>query len=285
MNNNLYNSYKNKILLKVLFIGIAMFLVYIYIAYINYHSKMDYKFDVSANSLRNIIKTEEERIVKLYKSRLIKNLKSYGVIESIRNNDREALYNFIKPRYDELKKENKDFSVMHFHTADNKSFLRMHQPEKYGDDLSSFRQIVVNTNKHKKENFGFERGKYGYFYRVILPISDNGKHIGSVEFGLKLEYFIKNLKRLLPDSNFAMMFLAKDLEIKDDKYKTLDQYSLVFDDNDFFENFINKIDLTKKYVVVHKNRKSYLISSNLYIKDYEGNDSIKILFAIDITVF
>lgn len=114
MNNNLYNSYKNKILLKVLFIGIAMFLVYIYIAYINYHSKMDYKFDVSANSLRNIIKTEEERIVKLYKSRLIKNLKSYGVIESIRNNDREALYNFIKPRYDELKKKIKTFLLCTF---------------------------------------------------------------------------------------------------------------------------------------------------------------------------
>lgn len=283
--DNLYNTYKNKILLKILFIGIMMFLILSYIAYLNYNSKMNHKFNELSQTLTNIISTEEDRIIKLYKSRLKKNLKSYGVIDAIRKNDSQELYELIKPRYEELIKENEHFNVMHFHTADNRSFLRMHKPNKNGDDLSSYRQIVVDTNNDKKQNAGFEKGKFGYFYRIIMPIIHKQTHLGSVEFGLKLEYFTKNLNRLLPNTDFSLMFLTKDLLIKDKNYKTLDQYSLIIDNKKLFKSFIEKIDLSKDYNIIHKNNRTYIIGSNVYIKNYKGQDTIKILFALDITDF
>lgn len=119
------SSYKNlniKIFSYIFMLGILMFLVFTYISYKDYHNRMELKFKQLSHSIKHTIKTEEKRIINLYKSRLTKNLKSYGVIESLKNQDREKLYELIKPRFDELKKENKNFKVMHFHNKDNSSF-------------------------------------------------------------------------------------------------------------------------------------------------------------------
>lgn len=269
------SSYKNlniKIFLYIFMLGILMFTIFTYISYKDYQKRMELKYEQLSSSIKHTIKTEEERIMELYKSRLIKNLKSYGVIESFKNQDREKLYSLIKPRFDELKKENSNFKVMHFHNKDNTSFLRMHQREKYGDDLSELRNIVVDTNKNKKFIHGFEEGKYGYYYRIIMPVIENNKHYGSVEFGLDLRYFTQNLQRLMPRTNFSLL-------IKENK----DNYKLIIDDNDFFKPQINNIDLFKNFQILDINEKTYIISSGIYLKDYKGNDTIKILFAIDVT--
>lgn len=283
--NNLYRNYKNRILLYIIALGILMFVLLTYISYLNYTSKMDDKFFSLHKTLSNIITSEEKRIVKLYKSRLHKNLKSYGVVESFKEHNRDKLYNLIKARYEILKQENDSFSVMHFHTKENRSFLRMHLLKKYGDDLSSFRHIVVDTNTQLVEHSGFEEGIHGYLYRIVVPVFDNEIHLGSVEFGLKLDYFTKNLNRLLPDTNFGLLFKEQNEKESQNKYKKLKDYSLIIDDNNFYDSLIDKIDLTKKYNILHLDGKSYIVSSDIYIKDYNGNDAIQILFAIDITKF
>ena len=44
-----------------------------------------------------------------------------------------------------------------FHTAPATSFLRVHQPEKFGDDLSGFRKTVVEANATNKPVLGLGR--------------------------------------------------------------------------------------------------------------------------------
>ena len=260
-----------------------MFAIISYISYKDYQIKIDTRYNQLSKSLEHIIKAEEKRIVKLYKSRLIKNLKSYGVIEALKNQDREKLYKLIKPRYDELRKENKNLFNMHFHTKDNISFLRMHKPDNYGDDLSSYRHIVVDTNREKKFFNGFEEGKFGYYYRIIMPVIDKGEHLGSVEFGLTLGYFTQNLKRLMPDTNFGLVMQTK--KEKSENAVFINNHKLIIDYNSFFKPLANNIDLKEKYQLLDIAARSYLISSNIYMKDYKGEDVIKILFATDITDF
>lgn len=269
-----YNSYKNKILFFVLLLGAMMMIIVGYFSYNSYQVKMDDKFIDLHNTVENIIASEEHRIVALYKSRLKKNLKSYGVLDAIMANDREKLFNLIKPRYDELINENENFEVMHFHDKNNHSFLRMHKPNKYGDDLTAIRDIVKDTNKKYTEHWGFEKGIYGYFYRVVSPIIENGEHYGSVEFGLKLDYFTNNLKRLLPHTKFGLMFLTPK-----------DEYSLIIDENNFFSTILKNLELSKQYNIVKEEGKSYIVSSDIYIKDYKGKDAIKIVLASDITAY
>ena len=74
-----------------------------------------------------------------------------------------------------------------FHTPPATSFLRLHKPEKFGDDLSSFRQSVVDTNRDLKPHRGLEFGVGGLGVRGVVPVSDAARHLGSVEFGLSFE--------------------------------------------------------------------------------------------------
>ncbi|BAE52703.1 methyl-accepting chemotaxis protein [Paramagnetospirillum magneticum] len=71
-----------------------------------------------------------------------------------------------------------------FHTPPATSFLRAHSPAKFGDDLSAIRQTVVETNATQKPTHGLEYGVAGLGVRGLMPLFDEGRHIGSVEFGL-----------------------------------------------------------------------------------------------------
>jgi methyl-accepting chemotaxis protein len=71
-----------------------------------------------------------------------------------------------------------------FHTAPATSYLRVHKLDKFGDDLSSFRNTVVLTNTEHHPVRGIESGIYGLGVRGIVPVNYQGKAIGSVEFGM-----------------------------------------------------------------------------------------------------
>jgi len=97
--------------------------------------------------------------------------------------DRESLKNLLLPSYPTLSKE---YGVrqFQFHTPPAISFLRLHKPEKFGDDLSSFRHTVIRTNEIKKPTRGLESGVAGLGARGMVPVFNNGVHQGSVEFGM-----------------------------------------------------------------------------------------------------
>ena len=65
----------------------------------------------------------------------------------------------------------------------------------------------------------------------------------------------------------------------------INNHKLIIDYNSFFKPLAKNIDLKEKYQLLDITAKSYLISSNIYMKDYKGEDVIKILFATDITDF
>jgi len=97
--------------------------------------------------------------------------------------ERDALTQRTVPLFKQLKKE---FAVrqFQFHTPPATSFLRVHKPEKYGDDLSSFRKTVVEANKSLKPISGLEKGVAGLGIRGLVPVFNQQQHVGSVEFGL-----------------------------------------------------------------------------------------------------
>lgn len=99
--------------------------------------------------------------------------------------DREALSNMYAQDFSELKKTT-GVRQFQFHQPPATSFFRVHKPEKYGDDLSSFRKTVLQTNQYKAPRTGLEKGVAGIGIRGVVPIFSSNGHVGSVEFGLSL---------------------------------------------------------------------------------------------------
>jgi len=110
---------------------------------------------------------------------------------------RQELYSIIFPIYQHLRKNS--FRQMHFHLADGTSFLRMHQPELFGDKLATIRPSVMQVNSTKKPVEGYEMGRNWQAYRFIFPLTtDAGHHVGSVEIGIPFSTLLNDLMGSLP---------------------------------------------------------------------------------------
>jgi len=80
---------------------------------------------------------------------------------------------------------------LHFHLPNAHSLVRMWRKQQakrdgkwvdISDDLSSFRQTVIDVNQSGKPVEGIELGRGGFAIRGLAPVrSDEGKHLGSVE--------------------------------------------------------------------------------------------------------
>jgi len=118
-----------------------------------------------------------------------------AVQEAMARDDRAALMGLFGAGFAALKS---DYGVdqFQFHTPPAISYLRVHQPAKFGDDLSSFRKTVVAANQARKPIVGLEGGVAGLGIRGVVPVALAGKHLGSVEFGLSFgQPFFDEFKR------------------------------------------------------------------------------------------
>ena len=62
----------------------------------------------------------------------------------------------------------------------------MNKPKKFGDSLKDFRFTVNEANSSKKTVKAIESGVSGFGFRVVMPVSYNGEHVGSFEFEREL---------------------------------------------------------------------------------------------------
>ena len=97
--------------------------------------------------------------------------------------NRERLLELFRDSFVKLKK---DFGAtqMQFHVPPALSFVRIHKPDKFGDDLSEIRKTIVASNTEKKVITGMEIGVFGLGIRGVVPIYQGEKHLGVIEFGM-----------------------------------------------------------------------------------------------------
>ena len=103
----------------------------------------------------------------------------------VREQVRKRLFETLHPLYLSLQRNH--IRMLHFHTPDNRSFLRFHKPELHGDDLSSVRFSVTKVNGELTPVRGFEEGRTFTGLRCVYPLRYRGEHVGSVEMGFAFE--------------------------------------------------------------------------------------------------
>lgn len=103
------------------------------------------------------------------------------VVAAFASGDRARLTAATASIFDKMKAEG--ISQIQFHTPPATSFLRLHKPSQFGDDLTAIRATVVEANRTQKPVYGLEEGVAGWGIRTVVPVFSGGKHIGSVEFG------------------------------------------------------------------------------------------------------
>ena len=166
---------------------------------------------LSMSNMKTVLSAAETRELESYYSQALAQLEAEGrvaemmsslianipqVQQNFADGNRDALAEMLVPSFKVLKK-NPDYAArqFQFHLPPATSFLRVHKPQKFGDDLSSFRKTVVKTNSSKKPVRGLEKGVAGLGVRGMVPVFNSGAHTGSLEFGMSFgQPFFDNFK-------------------------------------------------------------------------------------------
>ncbi len=114
-----------------------------------------------------------------------------------------------------------DTFKVHLHTREGHAFLRSWKPDKYGDDLTTFRHTIPYIVKHHTPFVTTEVGKTGMTIRGIVPMFDSERqYVGSAEFILSFDSFIDWMKKngnadllVLMDKKYQIRAKPEDIHL------------------------------------------------------------------------
>jgi len=230
---------------------IIVYIVFSSILYLGITNSKDKTIESYLDARTNLIELEYKVLYNYHKTiaDLIFNIdiNKRKVIELFKDRKRLELYNYLEDSYSKLR----TLSVrqLHFHLPNNDSFLRMHRPNKFGDNLSKDRLTVKYTNEHKKYISGFEEGKIFNGFRFVYPVYDKQEYIGSVEVSFSALAFIKSfVDQYKMESNFLIDKSVVSQKVFDDEKSNYIQSPL---NNYYYQKSIVKyldINLSKKSI-------------------------------------
>lgn len=250
----------------ILTIGILFGIALIVLQYINFKSTKAQIVQEEVNHyqlIKEVVTSSMDNELKIAETSILSITNNEEIAKLFAIRDRENLLRLLKPVYDELSK--KGIAQFQFHLSPATSFLRVHKPEKFGDDLSSFRNTVVACNNEKKIIKGLEEGVAGYGFRVVVPVYYEGEHIGSAEYGSAFnQTFLNKIKDQIPGEFYIYSFNQGSKDKKnylaattsDDPYSVSEEYLSKIKTND---------NLTYTY---SENKQNSLIL--IPFKDYSG---------------
>lgn len=109
--------------------------------------------------------------------------------------DRETLFDIAMPLFKHIRSKHR---ITHFYFVglDRICFLRVHNPERYGDKINRF--TMQQAEREGKEAYGIELGPFGTLtLRVVRPWKIDGKLAGYIELGEEITHITPELKAIL----------------------------------------------------------------------------------------
>ncbi len=176
--------------------------------------------------------------------------------DALLTNNRDIAINSLKDISSGMKNGTPFKNIkVHIHDKNVHSFVRNWKPNKFGDDLSSFRATILEVKKTQKPLSAIEVGRAGLVMRGLSPIMKDNEYIGSLEFIMGFNSIIKDFKK----SNQDLLVLM------DGKYK---RGNALTDESKVQNYFISQKVIDKKFKADASGIDFNLLKSNgIYMND------------------
>ncbi|MCX8084463.1 MAG: ATP-binding protein [Calditerrivibrio sp.] len=152
-------------------------------------------------------------------SELLAKLYSALILERGKDDTREYIYNKLLPVFNKINE--KGYTQIHIIDKDGYSFLRLHLPDVYGDDIKSIRTVVSYAIDNHVKTTGLETGKHEIAYRVAYPIFYKGIFLGVVDLGLNTDFILNYINRELSGRFFLLVYKEAVKVMKEEVFKKL----------------------------------------------------------------
>ena len=232
-----------------------------------------------------VFESETKRLVSFYSTRVKCHLAAPEALHAMESRDPDAIYQSAKPKFDILNSTNPYITHMHFYAPDGTSLMRVHNKEKYGDNIAAQRPMVARAIETQGSVSGFEEGVYGLVFRVIEPaFNHQGEYIGSLEFGFQPLYFEKIINELFSDMKVGLIVPKNTLKIYQDtgRFESYQDVYLIGHDREDIKPFIHYSSSSDQSRTVKVNGESYLLINDVFLKDFEGQPFIQLVMLKDL---
>lgn len=267
--------YKNSIVVTILFIFVIVFFLFIHMIYLDktndikyIKTNMESKVNNLYDDISNVMKKKELQGIMNF---LTQGYKEEEKLQAVKDKDREKLIKFFEVHYKNLKKNMPGFEIMHIFDKNGVSILRMHDKNKYGDNLTVFRDCIKNLIINPATCAFFEVGIQGLAYRHIKPLYYKDQLIGFFELGVKPVVLIEKLKNVFNVKSYILIqkeFIPDGMKISPDplSYNGFQLCETCSKKDQFIENNIEKINFNhgSNEEIIYQDKHYSVIKKNIY---------------------
>ena len=198
------------------------------------------------------------------------------MIQAFAERDRETLLRLSRPPFEVLKKENPYFFSLGWILPDNHVFLRVQDPDQYGDDITQRRPDIVAVNQTRQPNSGFNGGKSLPQYRVNQPVFYEGEYVGVVQVGVDACFILNQLEEKL-GLPFVFQLESRNpailAEEREEGFVPLVETpgnGLYSTDNELFAKLADKLDCNAEKQQIQIQKNPYILHRVVPLQNFKG---------------
>ena len=232
--------------------------------------------------MQNFVKELDRHYIGRMKSLIARN---QAMINAFGARDREQLLADAQPVFELLKQENPWLAQMVFFLPDNSVFLRVHQPQKFGDTPLDTNSILMECCKIRQIVSGFEGGPMGLFFHVAQPVFVDNQFVGNLMLGIQVEQFLAEIhqKARLNSAIVLQKNTRERLRPENGKYFDLGTAILYPGKDTFFQGYGERIVPGDKEQLIRTDDQVSLVFPAFVFKDFKQQPFGSILLSVDIT--
>jgi len=281
------NKLRSRIL-RVLFIIFVLLAVSVmYIIYLEQNKLLESFKNTIQDHIEKTVDYTFKKTINKYQMETYSIIKNLYVGSYVYSNDRDGLYNVLKPKLDQLQDETYYFKTLHFIKADGTSFLRVHKRDHFGDAIIKRRLMVQAMMREKKPLIGYETGIHATVFRILIPVFYQNKFLGSLGLGIEPGYIMEEIGRIVKlksalfiENDELKLYKEQnrsDLHINNFSLQTqLDEKSLKI-----FKKLSREYNFEKDFLLEHNGRKYFFHTVD--VENFKGDVNAKLVFFQDIT--
>ncbi len=208
-------------------------------------------------------------------------MSDHAIAETFEAHDRNALYNLAIPYFNEAH-EHGDVDLAGFIQSDGHHFLRLTDPQKFGDDIAKKRPMIARALAEQKPMTSMDVTLYNISFVSIVPIFHGGKFLGILQVSSTIKRFQERLN-LHSGIKSALAFDAKKIHalLPNTSLKEYASYAIISSNDTLFENLPS--NYTFQESLRHNLGSESFIIVAKELTTYANEPIAKILCSFDIT--
>ena len=168
-----------------------------------------------------------------------KMMSDHSIIHAFEAHNRNALYALALPYFNEAHARG-DVDITDFIQSDGYHFLRVQEPQKFGDNITKKRPMIAEAIRTQKPLTSLDVTRYNISLVTIIPIFKERKFLGVIQVAAKIDRIQERLNARSGIKS-ALLFDTQALRkmLPTNKSKEYASYSLVSSNDTLFDHLLD----------------------------------------------